>query len=120
MNDRRVNVGRVDEFEVGKCRIIDVAGTEIGVVRLASGEFHAIRNRCPHKGAPICKGVIGGTWPPSGVGELQFAHEGEVIVCPWHGYEYDVRTGVELFQERPTRLRKYRTEVEGGCVVLTM
>jgi nitrite reductase (NADH) small subunit len=115
-----VRVGQVDEFPVGKCRVVTVGDVEVGIVRLANGEMHAIRNRCPHKGAPICRGIVGGTWPPSQVGSLDFAHDGEVLICPWHGYEYDIKTGVELYHESPTRLRKYQTSVEAGSVFVTI
>lgn len=120
MAKERVALGPVEGFPVGKCRIVKVADVEIGIVHLANGELHAIRNRCPHKGAPICKGIIGGTWPPSRVGELEFERDGEVLVCPWHGYEYDIRTGAELYQERPSRLKKYEAFVEAGSVVIVV
>jgi nitrite reductase/ring-hydroxylating ferredoxin subunit len=115
-----VNVGQVDEFPVGKCRIVTVGDVEVGIVRLANGEMHAMRNRCPHKGAPICRGIVGGTWPPSQVGNLDFVRDGEVLVCPWHGYEYDIKTGVELYHDSPTRLRKYQTSIEAGSVFVTI
>jgi nitrite reductase (NADH) small subunit len=118
MSKNRVNVGQVDEFPVGKCRIMKIGDVEIGVVRLANGEMHAVRNRCPHKGAPICKGIVGGTWPPTPVGSLDFERDGEVLVCPWHGYEYDLKTGMELYHERPTKLTKYQTSIESGSVIV--
>ncbi len=117
---KRIRVGRIDDFPVGKFRIVMVDEIEIGVVRLASGAVHAVRNRCPHKGAPICKGILGGTWPPSRVGELEFERDGEVLTCPWHGYEYDLSTGLELYQARPTRLRKYEVAVEDDAVFVTV
>ena len=118
MERRRFVLGPVEEFPVGRFRILAAGEVEIGVVRLASGALHAVRNRCPHKGAPVCKGILGGTWPPSRVGELAFERDGEVLVCPWHGYEFDLNTGLELYQERPTRLRKYDTAIEEGQVVV--
>lgn len=108
-----VNVGQLDEFPVGKCRIVTVGDVEVGIVRLANGEMHAIRNRCPHKGAPICKGIVGGTWPPSQVGSLDFVRDGEVLVCPWHGYEYDIKTG-ECAGNRRLRLRAFELIDRGG------
>jgi nitrite reductase/ring-hydroxylating ferredoxin subunit len=117
---RRVAVGRLEDFPTGKFKIVDAGDVEIGILRLASGALHAVRNRCPHKGAPICKGILGGTWPPAAVGELAFERDGEVLVCPWHGYEFDLGTGLELYQERPTRLRKYETAVEDGHVVVVL
>lgn len=114
------SVGRVDQFPVGAFRIVTVGSVEVGVIRLANGEIHAVRNYCPHKGAPICKGVVGGTWPPCDPGELLYEHDGEVLVCPWHGFEYDIRSGVELYKSRPTRLRKYPVEVRAGEVLVTV
>ena len=117
---RHIEVGRVDEFPIGQFRVFTIGRHEIGVIRLANGEFHAIRNHCPHKGAPICKGIVGGTWPPSAPGELAFARSGEVLICPWHGYEYDLRTGDELYQPEPTKLKKFPVEVRDGSVTVTL
>ena len=113
-------VGNVDEFPVGGFQIVTVQGKEIGILRLASGEIHAVRNLCPHKTAPVCRGFLGGTWPPSDAGELKFEREGEVLVCPRHGWEFDVRTGNELFQDRPARLKKYPVRIEGDQVLVTV
>ena len=66
-----------------------------------------MRNWRPHKGAAICKGIIGGTWPPSAPGDLAYDREGEILICPWHGFEYDLKTGDELYRKAPTRLRVY-------------
>jgi nitrite reductase/ring-hydroxylating ferredoxin subunit len=115
-----VAVGFEDSFQVGKFVIMTVADQEIGVVRLQSGELRAVRNWCPHKGAPICRGIVGGTWPPSEPGRLSFERAGEVLVCPWHGYEYDLNTGKEMFQPVPTRLRMYPVSVENGQVFVTV
>lgn len=93
---------------------------EIGIYRLLDGEFKAVLNICPHKGAPICKGTIGGTWPPSAPGTLTFAHDGHILTCPWHGREYDLRTGYEIYQKHPTRLRTYPVEVDDGTLVVVL
>jgi nitrite reductase/ring-hydroxylating ferredoxin subunit len=113
-------VGPVESFSGGKFLVTTINDTEIGVVRLAAGEFRAVRNWCPHKGAPICRGIIGGTWPPSAPGELAYDRAGEVLVCPWHGFEYDLTTGRELFQSVPTRLRLYPVSVRDGQVYVTV
>ncbi len=117
---KQVTVGKADEFPVGKFRIVEIDGREIGITRLASGEFRAVRNHCPHKGAPVCKGIVGGTWLPCGVGEMVYGHDGEVLVCPWHGYEFDLNTGVELYQKDPNKLLMYPAIVENGSVVVTL
>jgi nitrite reductase/ring-hydroxylating ferredoxin subunit len=115
---KKFAAGAADDFVVGKIKLLTIGSREIGIVRLSGGAFRAILNRCPHKGAPICKGQVGGTWPPSRPHELDFARDGEVLVCPWHGFEYDLVTGEELYRDRPTRLRMYETSVEDGQVMV--
>ena len=66
-----------------------------------------MRNHCPHKGAPVCKGILGGTWLPCGPGEMVYGRDGEVLVCPWHGFEFDLLSGEEMFQEKPLKLLMY-------------
>ncbi|KWV57631.1 hypothetical protein AS156_38635 [Bradyrhizobium macuxiense] len=100
-------VGDAAELVEGKFKIIKQGTLNIGVTRLRDGTIRAVRNRCPHKGAAICKGIIGGTWPPSAPGDLAYDREGEILVCPWHGFEYDLKTGDELYRKVPTRLRFY-------------
>jgi len=116
-----VTVGPIVDFPVGKFVIRDVAGREIGVVQLKNGEFRAVRNVCPHKGAPVCKGAIGGTQLPSNVGQLVYGRDGEILACPWHGFEFDLLTGDELIRSgKPTKLLMYPVAVENGNVVVTL
>lgn len=116
----RISAGPAEAFETGRFRMIKAGSREIGVLRLADGGFRAIRNRCPHKAAPVCKGIIGGTWPPSAPGELRFSHEGKVLLCPWHGFEYDLDTGAEMFRPAAPALRMYPVEVVDGEVWVTL
>lgn len=107
-------------FTEGKFVIIEAGKHSVGIIRLRGSELKAIRNWCPHKGAPICRGIVGGTWPPSEPGELHFDRDGEVLVCPWHGFEYDLQDGRELYREVPTRLRFYPVTVRDGIVYVTL
>jgi nitrite reductase/ring-hydroxylating ferredoxin subunit len=108
MSDRQeILVGDAAELVEGAFKIIRQGALNVGVTRLRDGTIKAVRNWCPHKGAAICKGIIGGTWPPSSPGELDYDREGEILVCPWHGFEYDLNTGDELYRNTPTRLRFY-------------
>ena len=100
-------------------KLIQVAGREIGVIRLSSGRLRAVINRCPHKGAPICRGVIGGVWGwLVGPGQLSFDDGHDVLVCPWHGFEFSLETGKELFWHKPSWLRMYEVvEADGEVMV---
>ena len=106
-DEQEILVGDISELVEGKFKIIKQGSLNIGVTRLRDGTIKAVRNWCPHKGAAICQGIIGGTWPPSKPGELAYDREGEILVCPWHGFEYDLKTGNELYRKVPTRLRFY-------------
>lgn len=116
----RISAGPAEHYTPGRFRLIQAGSREIGVLRLASGEFRAVRNRCPHKAAPICQGIVGGTWPPSAPGTLGFSHEGRVLLCPWHGFEYDLDTGKEMFRPGAPGLRMYPVEVIDGEVWITL
>jgi nitrite reductase (NADH) small subunit len=116
----RTDAGGIDDFAPGHFRFTQLGTHEVGVVRLHSGEFRAILNYCPHRGARICAGTIGGTWPPCEPNTLTFAREGEVLVCPWHGLEYDLKTGRELFETGKTRLRMFPVTVEDGRVFVSL
>jgi nitrite reductase/ring-hydroxylating ferredoxin subunit len=115
-----VLAGAETDFPEGKFVILQLNGAEVGVIRLAGGEWRAVRNACPHKGAPICRGIVGGTWPPVAPGALDYDREGEVLVCPWHGFEYDLKTGAEMFRRAPTKLRLHPVELRGGQVFVTV
>jgi nitrite reductase (NADH) small subunit len=113
---RRVEVGRAEEFITGAFRIVSVDGRQIGVVRLPDGSFRAVLNRCPHRGAPVCSGIVSGTWPPCDLGDLRYVMDGEVVVCPWHGLEFNLTTGESVFQREGRRLRVFQTSIEDGVV----
>lgn len=121
MTERKLHaVGALSDFPAGEFILRNVDGQDVGIVKLRSGEFRAIRNYCPHKGAPICRGKIGGTWPPVAPGDLKYDREGEVLVCPWHGFEYDLQTGREMFGTGLTRLRMFTVQIIDGEIYVAV
>jgi nitrite reductase/ring-hydroxylating ferredoxin subunit len=56
---------------------------------------------------------------PSPPGEYRWGREGEIVACPWHGWEYDLLTGKMLADER-IRLKRYPVEVRDGTVYVTL
>jgi 3-phenylpropionate/trans-cinnamate dioxygenase ferredoxin subunit len=106
-------VGPVAEIPPGQRKIIEVGGVSIGVFNV-NGTFYALRNRCPHQGAPLCQGSLKGTTLPSAPGEYLWAREGEILRCPWHGWEFDVTTGRSVFNPHRVRVRAYEVTVESG------
>ncbi len=118
MAEELIAVGALADVPAGRFLMVDVHGRRVGVTRLPDGALRAVRDHCPHKGAEICRGQICGTSLPSAPGELVFGRAGEVLVCPWHGYEYDLVTGEQLYQEHPTRLLTLPVAVQDGQVFI--
>ena len=73
-------VGTIEEIPVGEGRAFAVDGTQVAVYRLRDGSLRALGAVCPHKGGPLADGLM----------------DGRVVVCPLHGYTYDLTTGSEL------------------------
>ena len=107
------------EFSEGDRRIVTVVHDEVGVFRIA-GEFYAWRNECPHQGGPICQGRL-----MRAVEErldenrrslgIHYVEDRFNIVCPWHGFEFDARTGRHAGIPQ-VRLTAYPVTVREGRV----
>ena len=104
-------VGRVSDLPPGERKIVDVEGRSIGVFNV-HGQFYALRNSCPHQAAPLCLGSIKGMTMPSKPGEYIWARDGEILRCPWHGWEFDILTGRSIFNPHKMRVRTYEVTVE--------
>jgi 3-phenylpropionate/trans-cinnamate dioxygenase ferredoxin subunit len=104
-------VARLRELPVGSRRVVEVHGRSIGVFNIG-GEFFALRNSCPHQAAPLCLGRIMGTTFAEKPFELSYGREGEIIKCPWHGWEFDIKTGRSVFNPHRVRVRTYEVTVE--------
>jgi nitrite reductase (NADH) small subunit len=111
----RHDLGAVREFPLGRFRVFEIAGRPVGVVRTAQGLF-AIRNRCPHQGAPLCAGTVTGTMLPGAPDKLTWGMEGQVLRCPWHGWEFELQTGRSLFEVSKDRAATYPVKVHDGRV----
>jgi nitrite reductase/ring-hydroxylating ferredoxin subunit len=107
-------VGRVEDLPAGQRKIVRVGQREIGVFN-SGGTLYALRNVCPHQGAPLCLGPVTGTAP----GEYIWGLEGQVLRCPWHGWEFNMETGVGLYDPyRHERVATYEVRIEGDEVIL--
>jgi nitrite reductase/ring-hydroxylating ferredoxin subunit len=105
---KRHPVAKAREIPPGGRKVVTVGRLQIGVFNVA-GEFKAYRNACPHAGAPVCVGRISGTSQPSRVYEYIYGSEGCILRCPWHGWEFDLRTGEHLVDPE-TRLKAVPVE----------
>ena len=109
-------VGTVDEIPPGERKLVQIAGRTIGVFNV-QGEFVALLNRCPHQGGPLCEGHTLGFLRSDGPGQYHYTRPGEVLRCPWHGWEFDLRTGQSWFDPAWGRVRTYEVAVEPGSAL---
>src|SRR3954454_2460807 len=92
---------RVDELPEGRHIVVTVRGREIGLFHVG-GRYYALPNACFHQNGPVCRGRVTGTYVADETTgfELRWAHEGEVVICPWHGLEFHIATGRSLAYPR--------------------
>jgi nitrite reductase (NADH) small subunit len=82
-------------------RSVTVAGVELAVFNLGS-RFAAIENQCPHKGGPLCDGIVSGT----------------TVVCPLHGWRFDLATGLAVRASSPACVTTFPARVENGIILV--
>ena len=91
-------VARVDDIEAGTLACVRLGEVEITLARVGE-EFYATQGHCLHLQGPLCEGRL----------------EGAVLSCPWHGWQYDVRSGENEF-DRAIQLETYEVKIEDGEV----
>ncbi|MEK3914106.1 Rieske (2Fe-2S) protein [Paenibacillus sp. FSL H7-0331] len=104
-------VGVTSEILPGQRKIVTVEGITMGVFNV-NGTYYAVKNSCPHQQAPLCVGKVSGTTLPSQPGEFLYGREGEILRCPWHGWEFDLTNGHSLFDPNRCWVKTYEVEVE--------
>jgi len=115
---KRYPVASIADIKERGRKIVKVKGMEVGIF-FVDGHFVAYRNFCPHGAAPACEGPICGTRLPTDVYEYEYGRENEILRCPWHGWEFDLKTGRHLVDEK-VKLRSYTIEQEGDNLYLLL
>jgi nitrite reductase (NADH) small subunit len=82
-------------------RSVHIAGKELAIFNLGD-RFATISNQCPHQGGPLCDGIVSGT----------------AVVCPLHGWRFDLNTGLAVRASLPACVATYPTRVDGGIVLV--
>ena len=109
-------VAKATELPPGSRRIVTIGGHEIGVFNVG-GEYFALLNYCPHRSGPLCLGRLRPlVTSPSGT-QLDHEREGEIIKCPWHLWEFDIKTG-KAISDPKLAVRTYEAKQENDQVVI--
>ena len=93
-----VKVATLGELAPGSCRMVEVNGKEVALFNV-DGKVYATSNICPHQGGPLAEGMV----------------EGTTVICPWHAWAFDVRSGTSPVNPR-AKVDTYPVKLEGGDV----
>ena len=98
---RFVKVAAAAELPVGGLKMVEVEGRDLVLVNV-DGELYALDGQCPHQGGPLGRGRL----------------EDGAVVCPWHGWKWDARSGRAVWPQVDWRAVRYPVVVEKGDVLV--
>ncbi|MGH7908734.1 MAG: Rieske (2Fe-2S) protein [Thermodesulfobacteriota bacterium] len=96
---RFVEIARTNEIAPGEAKMVEVEGKKIAILNL-EGDYYALDDTCPHARGPLSEGKV----------------EGEVVTCPWHGSEFNIKTGEVLRPPARGGVKNYKVQVEGSII----
>lgn len=94
-----IEAAKVSELENGQGKLVEINDKEIALFN-CEGEYYAIDNECSHVGGPLCEGEIDGT----------------TIICPWHGAEFNLKSGEVIAPPAEEGVNTYRVHIEGDSI----
>jgi nitrite reductase/ring-hydroxylating ferredoxin subunit len=99
--EQYVSAGPVESLPVGAKRTVYADDVTIVLVNLG-GELFALDDRCPHQGGPLSRGTL----------------QDDALMCPWHCWTFEVRTGRPRWPESGWRATRYPVKVEDGQILV--
>ena len=96
-------ITRTENIPPREGRPVKLGGLEIAIFNV-NGRFLAVENACPHKGGPLCDGIVTGT----------------AVVCPLHGRHFDLETGMPVRASEPACLMVFHTRVVDGIIQIDL
>ena len=97
-----VKVGRVGDLAEGGVKVVQVNGQRIALF-CVGGRYYALEAACPHEGGPLADGVV----------------QGMRVICPWHGYDFHLKTG-DCGLDPGLRALTYPFKVQGEDLLIEM
>ena len=96
-----ITVAKTSELAPGQAKCVQLKGQAVAVFNI-NGTYYAIEDTCTHVGGPLSEGEV----------------EGAAVTCPWHGAQFDLKTGKVLGPPAATDVRSFRVQVEGDEIKL--
>ena len=97
-----VKVAQTSEIPAGQGKCVEVEGRRLAIFNV-DGSYYAIDDVCQHQGGPL------------GEGELS----GKIVTCPWHGWEYDVTSGINMF-DTDLKQEQFQVKVDGNDILVAL
>ena len=110
-------VAPVSEIPPGGKKRVTVKGRPIAIFNL-DNQFYGMLDRCPHQGGSLSAGIITGLLQSKEPGKYTYTRKGEFVRCPWHGWEFDIRTGQSYCDPERIRSKSYPVATEPGTAVI--
>ncbi|MDZ7344512.1 MAG: non-heme iron oxygenase ferredoxin subunit [candidate division KSB1 bacterium] len=98
-----IKVATIDEIAPGTGKQVEANGKQIALFNL-DGNFYAIDNTCTHRGGPLAEGFV----------------EGEDVTCPWHGAQFNIKTGAVVGPPATQRVTTYNVRVQGNEIEIEL
>jgi nitrite reductase (NADH) small subunit len=104
-------VAHASDLKPGEHKIVRIKNIELGLYNIG-GSFYAIHSMCPHQFGPACRGPVTAksVCDESTDWQFQWTRAGEILVCPWHGMQFDILNGQSL-SDKNLRLRTFPVRV---------
>jgi nitrite reductase (NADH) small subunit len=116
--DERHVVCAAEDLPPGSMKAVTIGHRRVLVVGLPDGEYRAMSDFCAHQRGPLSSGSVDRMWVADRVHDHEQSPDRWVLVCPFHNFETDVRTGCPVVPLGRSRTATYRTAVEDGQVVV--
>ncbi|HUI40972.1 MAG TPA: Rieske 2Fe-2S domain-containing protein [Terriglobia bacterium] len=97
-----IKCANLSDLAPGACRVAEAAGRQVALFNV-DGAIYCLDNTCLHRGGPLGDGTL----------------EGDVVTCPWHAWQYNVRTGENLF-DSAVKVATYAVQVDGDDVKVAL
>lgn len=94
--------GSLRAVEAGESVLAEIGGTEVALF-MCRGRVVATQGQCPHAEGPIHEGEV----------------EGTILTCPWHGWSFDLETGVSP-EDDTMEIRRYPVRIDGDDILVTL
>ncbi len=109
-------IAPVKDIPAGTRKLIEIRGRNIVIFNL-QGEFFCLLDRCPHQGGSLCRGQLVGLVEANEPGIYKFSRPNEIIRCPWHGWEFDIRSGKSTCNPEKIQATQYGIEIKKGTMI---